>query len=288
MRRFFYQQIKVLKVGETLPVTDDIFHHWCKVLRANVGEQAIFFDGQGGEYTVTLTQVDKKSAEVQVENFDPINRALPYHVTIGLVMSRGERMDYAIQKMTEMGVTAIQLLTSERCEVRLKPDQIEKKLDHWQGVAIAACEQCGLNIVPLILSPLPLDNWVLQLTTNIDNLNSEQNFSKYTKQPMAQPTVLKLVLAVPHARKDGHDKSVYTTICEQFQTVSAPKFHLLIGAEGGLSAEEITQACEQGFLPWQIGERVLRTETAPVVALATLQTLALASQSKFFSSLAPL
>ena len=113
-----------------------------------MGEQALFFDGQGGEYTVTLTDITKKQALVTINDFNPINRALPFTVNIALVMSRGERMDYAIQKATELGVSSIQLLTSQHGEVRLKADQADKKLAHWQQVAVSACEQCGLNIVP--------------------------------------------------------------------------------------------------------------------------------------------
>lgn len=271
MRRFFYNQINVLKVGETLPVTEDIFHHWCKVLRATVGETAIFFDGQGGEYTVTLTDIGKKTAVVTVENFDPINRDLPYQVHIGLVMSRGERMDYAIQKATEMGVTAIHLLTSERCEVRLKPDQIAKKLEHWQGVAISACEQCGLNIVPQIILPMSLSDWVTgDFFTNVDltaKLSDNATTTAKTEQNW-----LKLVLAVP---EQSNDTTAWQRIAQTFdsQNMENIGFGLLIGCEGGLSADEIALAEQHNFLRWQIGERVLRTETAPVVALATLHAM---------------
>ena len=92
MRRFFYNEPNQLAAAKTLPVTADIFHHWCKVLRAQTGEQAVFFDGQGGEYTVTLTEIGKKTAMVQVNAFEAIDRRLPFEVDIGLVMSRGERM----------------------------------------------------------------------------------------------------------------------------------------------------------------------------------------------------
>ena len=93
MRRFFYNQPNWLQVGSTLPLTEEIFHHWCKVLRASIGEQALFFDGQGGEYTVTLTDITKKQALVTINDFNPINRDLPFTVSIAWVMSRGERMD---------------------------------------------------------------------------------------------------------------------------------------------------------------------------------------------------
>ena len=280
MRRFFYNQPNSLQVGSTLPLTEEIFHHWCKVLRASVGEQALFFDGQGGEYTATLTDITKKQALVTINDFNPINRALPFTVNIALVMSRGERMDYAIQKATELGVSSIQLLTSQHGEVRLKADQADKKLAHWQQIAVSACEQCGLNIVPNLLAPKAFSDWI--------------------DEPAGVPTssdVTKLILAVPPDDSgvltpcnqiegnniEHHDIEPITPytpyanplphITNQFRQCTLAQFWLLIGAEGGFSEQEITQAIERGFMPWQIGERVLRTETAPVVALSSLLTL---------------
>ena len=277
MRRFFYNQPNLLQVGSTVPLTEDIFHHWCKVLRASMGEQALFFDGQGGEYTVTLKDVTKKQALVTINDFNPINRALPFTVNIALVMSRGERMDYAIQKATELGVSSIQLLTSQHGEVRLKADQADKKLAHWQQVAVSACEQCGLNIVPNLLAPKAFSDW-------IDEPAGVHTSANVTKLILAVPPDDSGVVP-PCNQIEGNDIehndiepiTPYTNplpqITNQFRQCSLAQFWLLIGAEGGFSAQEITQAIERGFMPWQIGERVLRTETAPVVALSSLLTL---------------
>ena len=280
MRRFFYNQPNSLKVGSTVPLTEEIFHHWCKVLRASVGEQALFFDGQGGEYTVTLTDITKKQALVTINDFNPINRDLPFTVNIALVMSRGERMDYAIQKATELGVSSIQLLTSQHGEVRLKADQAAKKLAHWQQVAVSACEQCGLNIVPNLLAPKAFSDW-------IDEPAGVHTSANVTKLILAVPPD-DSGLVTPCNQIEGNDIqqngiepiTPYTPypnplphITNQFRQCSLAQFWLLIGAEGGFSAQEITQAIERGFMPWQIGERVLRTETAPVVALSSLLTL---------------
>ncbi|QGR74150.1 16S rRNA (uracil(1498)-N(3))-methyltransferase [Acinetobacter lwoffii] len=223
-----------LTVDVSLELTETVFHHWVKVLRAQVGESATLFNGQGGEYDVTLTEVDKKSATVSVNAFNPANRTPKFQALLGQVMSKGDRMDYAIQKAVELGVSEIQLLTSDRCEMRLKYDRDQKKLDHWQGIAIAACEQCGLNIVPKILAPISLEKW---LDTELPNT--------------------KLVLA---PNKDETDVLAEATL----------DLVLLIGPEGGLSEAEISTANQKGFLNWCIGERVLRTETAPVVALSIL------------------
>ena len=232
MPRFYIEA--ELAVDTQIELTETVFHHWCKVLRAQVGDQATLFNGQGGEYHVELTEVAKKSATVQVLTFNPANRTPAIRTLLGQVMSKGDRMDYVIQKAVELGVSEIQLLTSERCEMRLKYDRDQKKIDHWQGIAIAACEQCGMNIVPTIHAPVSLDKWLV-----------------------SELPATRLVLA---PNKEKIDVLAHAT----------PNIALLIGPEGGLSEAEITTANEHGFINWCIGERVLRTETAPVVALSIL------------------
>ncbi len=126
MPRFYIETD--LAVDTTVELTETVFHHWVKVLRAQVGEQATLFNGQGGEYEVRLTEVAKKSASVSVQSFHPDNRTPAFNALLGQVMSKGDRMDYAIQKAVELGVSKIQLLTSERCEMRLKYDRDQKSL----------------------------------------------------------------------------------------------------------------------------------------------------------------
>lgn len=232
MPRFYIETD--LTVDVNVQLTETVFHHWVKVLRAQVGEKAILFNGQGGEYDAELIEVSKKSATVKITAFNPDNRSPAFTALLGQVMSKGDRMDYAIQKAVELGVAEIQLLTSERCEMRLKYDRDQKKIDHWQGIAIAACEQCGLNIVPQIRAPQSLQDWLktdlpesrLVLAPNKENLNPLEDIDN--------------------------------------------NLVLLIGPEGGLSEQEIADANDFGFKNWCIGDRVLRTETAPVVALSIL------------------
>lgn len=235
MNRFFIAED--FEINQSYPLPDAVFHHWGRVLRANIGDQAIVFNGKNGEYLAELIAIDKKSAHINILSFNPIQRHLPTQVILGQVMSKGDRMDYAIQKATELGVHQIQLLTSERCEMRLKYDRDQKKIEHWQAVAISACEQCGLNIVPQILAPMPVQDWIHQV-------QAEQ----------------KLVLALSEGQV-------------QFQSPLPARIALLVGAEGGLSKAEIDAAVQAGFQKWTIGERVLRTETAPVAALAVLNYL---------------
>lgn len=232
MPRFYIETD--LAVNTMVELTETVFHHWVKVLRAKLGENATLFNGQGGEYYVTLSEINKKSAQVFVNGFNADNRTASKSTLLGQVMSKGDRMDYAIQKAVELGVAEIQLLTSERCEMRLKYDRDQKKIDHWQGIAIAACEQCGLNIVPKILAPLSLQEWLK------------------TDLPMTR-----LVLA---------PEKEQTNVLENSSTALA----LLIGPEGGLSEAEIEQANQFGFKNWCIGDRILRTETAPIVALTLI------------------
>lgn len=330
MRRFFYQQnthtLAQQTDGGAFELSDDIFHHWCRVLRARVGDEAQLFDGHGGEYQVTLTDISKTTAHAKIVAFNAIERTPKFRTMIGLVMSRGDRMDYAIQKATELGVTGIQLLSSHHGEVHLKPAQVDKKLQHWQQVALSAAEQCGLNRPPLLFAPMPITDWlsyqiggntasslrINQINPTVRNL-IENDFYQHLTQHIPD---VSLVLAVPSATQEAsaqvtgktisdkthenpHDSSkpksntqavlqaCLKLLCESTITQdssenklqkNAPYFHLLVGPEGGLSDDELSLALSSGYLPWQMGNRVLRTETAPVVALATLQALSSLSE----------
>lgn len=235
MNRFYIDT--ELQTGTTAALSEAVFHHWCRVLRAQIDDQAILFNGQGGEYQVHLVEINKKNAFVSVDVFHPQNHTPAFQVTLGQVMSKGDRMDYAIQKATELGVHAIQLLTSERCEMRLKYERDQKKIEHWQGIAIAACEQCGMNRIPQILAPLTVQDWVSQSQAD-----------------------LKLVMALSQEKI-------------QLPQPLPAQIAVLVGPEGGLSQSEIDFVNQQGFASWTIGDRVLRTETAPVVALSIFNSI---------------
>ena len=272
-----YPQLSTLPIGASVELTESIVHHWCRVLRANIGDKGILFDGFGGEYQVQLQTISKKHATATLLAHVDTDRNAAVLTKIGLVISRGERMDYAIQKSTELGVTAIQLLSSHHGEVNLKPAQVEKKLAQWQQVAIAACEQCGLNRPPLIIAPLSIDDWLLNVAASekanekemvVSPMVAELSKDAYY-QVLQQPADLRLQLSVPAAGQPLMPEAL-PVVLKQY----APYIELLIGPEGGLSADECAKAADVGFAPWQIGPRVLRTETAPVVALATLSALA--------------
>ncbi|WP_068824862.1 16S rRNA (uracil(1498)-N(3))-methyltransferase [Pseudomonas sp. BMS12] len=211
-------------------------HYIGRVLRHAVGDAVQLFDGSGQEYRGELIEVGKKN--VRVELHEQLNGQLEslLRVHLGQGLSRGERMDWAIQKATELGAAEITPIVSERCEVRLKDERADKRLAHWRQVAISACEQCGRSVLPVIHAPLALADWL--------------------KQSDAE---LKLVLHPVAAPLASHAKPATLAF--------------LIGPEGGLSDAEVEQAKGSGFHAARLGPRVLRTETAPVVALAVAQQL---------------
>ncbi|MEO6698260.1 MAG: 16S rRNA (uracil(1498)-N(3))-methyltransferase [Paraperlucidibaca sp.] len=238
MIRLYVPAEQTWTAGMTLSLPEATVHHWTRVLRARVADRAMLFDGQGHEATVELIEINKRSAVVSVLDVHAPAMESPLHTHLGLVMSKGDRLDYALQKAVELGVSEITLLTSERCELRLRgAEAVEKKCAHWQGVLISACEQSGRNTLPQLHGPMALSEWQ-------QAVRAEQ---KWLMAPS--------VTGGPSAG-------------EKPQTLA-----LLIGPEGGLSAAEIADAQVCDFQPWQLGPRVLRTETAPVAALAVLQWL---------------
>jgi len=199
------------------------------------GASVQLFDGSGREYRGELVEVGKKQVTVE------LNEALPglpepgLRIHLGQGLSRGERMDWAIQKATELGAVEITPIITERCEVRLKDERADKRLAHWRQIAVSACEQCGRSVIPTIHPPSPLQEW------------------------LAVEAELKLVLHPVAEPLSAHQRPATLAF--------------LIGPEGGLNNAEVEQARGAGFQPARLGPRVLRTETAPVVALSIAQQL---------------
>lgn len=233
-----------LNENSTLALPDSAFQHLCKVLRLKSDHPIRVFNGREfngkiGQFDATLCDVEKRSANIHVTNFEALDNESPILVTVGQTLSRGERMDYAIQKSVEAGVFAIQPLFSERCEVKLQDSRAEKRQQHWQQVAISAAEQCGRGVVPIVHPPIELSEWV-------SNCNE----------------MLTLTLH-HHSAKP----------IRQYEKPSNNQVALLIGPEGGLSEKEVQLSEKSGFNAITLGPRVLRTETAPVVALSVINTL---------------
>ena len=229
---------QVLALGAQITLEADAAHHLARVLRLPIGSPLILFNGDGNEYPAEIIALDKKNVVVVISNVLTEARESPLAIHLGVAISKGERMDWVIQKATELGVTEISPLQSERVEVRLHGEREEKKLAHWRAVAISACEQCARNRIPTINDVQPLFNW-------IENIQVDAKF----------------VL---------HHRSVAVLDAQN----AAPKsVALLIGPEGGLSELEINAAEQRGFQSLRLGPRVLRTETAPLAALSVLQFL---------------
>jgi 16S rRNA (uracil1498-N3)-methyltransferase len=210
--------------------------HIARALRMRVGDALLLFDGRGGEYPATISAIDKK--RVQAITGAHVQREVesPLAIHLGIAISRGERMDWVVQKATELGVASVRPLLSERTEVKLKGERQQKKLAHWQYIAISACEQSGRNRVPDVLPLIALDAWLPDIEAD-----------------------RKLVL---HHRAMG----------QQAARNTPASVALLIGPEGGLSDAEIGRAEQAGFASLRLGPRVLRTETAPLAAIAILQS----------------
>jgi len=222
--------------GVTLTLEPEPGHHVARVLRMGVGDALVLFDGGGGEYPAEITAIDNRRVEVKTGTYRPVECESPLHIHLGIAVSRGERMDHVVQKSTELGVHTITPLFTERTEVKLKGERAAKKLQHWRQVAIGACEQCGRNRVPAIAPLQPLVDWLGSTAADI-----------------------KFVL---HHRADADATPLRDT---------PASVALLVGPEGGLSEDEIAAAERAGFRSLRLGPRVLRTETAPLAAIAVLQ-----------------
>ncbi|MAL34089.1 MAG: 16S rRNA (uracil(1498)-N(3))-methyltransferase [Marinobacter sp.] len=227
-----------LAVGSQCQLDDNAANHVGRVLRMQAGQALLLFNGDGHDYHATITEAGKKHVLVAVTEAAENETESPLRVVLAQTLSKGDRMDYAVQKAVEMGVSEIVPLTTERCDVKLKGDREDKRLRHWQQVAISAAEQCGRARVPEIQPVMTVQQWLEH----------------------AQACDLRLVL---HHRTE-----------QSLNTLEKPSsIALMIGPEGGLTAEEIALAESRGFLPVALGPRVLRTETAPVAAIALCQWL---------------
>ncbi len=220
-----------------LELSENAANHVARVLRLREQAPLIIFNGEGGEYLAHLSAVEKRRVTVTLEAFVDRDVESPLRLTLAQGISRGERMDYTLQKAIELGISKIVPLVTEHCVVDLKGERLEKRMEHWRGVIIGACEQCGRNRLPDLAPMMTLNEWLTKACEGTG-------------------------LLLDH-RSDG---SINTLD-------AASAFTLLIGPEGGLSPEEQQHALSSGYQGIHLGPRVLRTETAALVALSALQTL---------------
>ena len=241
MRRSRIFTDKALAESATVELDARNNHYLMHVLRVKQGQALQLFNGSGREFNAHVDALTRKSVRVLIT--EEVNSTVvesPLHTTLGIAISKGDRMDWVIQKATELGVNVIQPLVTERVDVKLNAERREKKFVHWQATLTSACEQSGRCVLPSLQPLKSIDEW-------LPNDNSD----------------CKLIL---RAKADSFEqvKSDFTSTPQSASVI--------IGPEGGLSPEEITAAVAQGYHPVGFGSRVLRTETAPIVALSILQT----------------
>ena len=237
-----------LALGAIVSLPESATIHAARVLRMTVGDQAILFNGDGHDYTCELTLVKKNEVLAKVNASNPINNESPLNITLLQGISSGDRMDYTIQKAVELGVNHIQPVATERSVVKLNQERAAKRLAHWQNVVHSACEQSGRAVVPQIAEPKSLSHWLAE--------NPHQNQCRILLNPIGAKRLAEL-------EKPIHDTSHETN----------HEIQLLIGAEGGLSLNEIEAASTNAFQSIILGPRILRTETAALAAMASIHTV---------------
>jgi 16S rRNA (uracil1498-N3)-methyltransferase len=226
-----------LSVGQRLVLTANAGNHITRVLRLRVGATLTLFDGRGGEYTGSINEIRRDVVLVSVLEHRQLERESPFQLTLAQGISRGERMDWVVQKATELGVARIAPIFTERSVVNLDEKQAAKKVQHWRSIAIAACEQSGRNHVPEIAAPVAIYDFLQRRASGGAAL-------------LLSPVATLRIADV---------------------TAVSGEATILIGPEGGLTDVEQEAASTANFTPVRLGPRVLRTETAAVCALTLLQ-----------------
>ncbi|WP_353155595.1 16S rRNA (uracil(1498)-N(3))-methyltransferase [Herminiimonas fonticola] len=237
MPRFYCPQALVIGAVVTLP--EHVAHH-IQVIRLSVGDTITLFNGEGGEYTATISTVEKKRVTAEIKIFEPREVELPYAITLAQALPEASKMDWIIEKAVELGVHAVQPLASQRCVVRLSAERATKKMQHWQGIVIAASEQSGRNRLTTLAEPADFNQWATQ-----QDLHVRIMLSPRAEQPLSD-----------WARHHPP------------QSVA-----LMIGPEGGFTDKEENLAIANGALMLSMGPRVLRTETAGLSAVAALNAV---------------
>lgn len=234
--RFYYPQSLA---GQTLVELDEAAaHHAAKVLRLTLGDGIVLFDGNGGEYAARIAGVSKHAVSAAIERHLAVEREASTQVCVAQAVSTGERMDFTLEKCTELGAASFQPVIAQRSVVRLSEERAQRRREHWQRVVISACEQCGRNRVPPVAPVTDLHEW------------------------LTAPSAATRVVLAPEAKQ---------RLGEAVQ--AAANIELLVGPEGGFTDDELAAAMRAGYTAVSLGPRVLRTETAAAAALAALHAL---------------
>jgi 16S rRNA (uracil1498-N3)-methyltransferase len=237
-----------LASGLSLPLPPGTARH-VQVLRMQPGQELTLFDGSGGEYQATIERMGRSDVQVLVGVHHAIEREAAREVHLALGVPANERMDWLVEKATELGAMSIQPLLAERSVLKLSGERAEKKRAHWEAIAIAACEQCGRNRVPVVHEALPLAQWL-------------------AARPVFAGRSLVLSLQVGTQPLLQAANAPAASDAEAAAASRPQPVYLLSGPEGGLAPAEEAAALARGFTATHLGPRVLRAETAPLAALA--------------------
>jgi 16S rRNA (uracil1498-N3)-methyltransferase len=229
-----------LTAGATVTLPEQGGEHVARVLRLDSGHPVVLFNGDGREFDAELATLARRHVTARVIGMRDVNRESPLRMTLAQAVARGEKMDFVLQKATELGAAAIVPLITERTEVRLDEDRAERRLAHWRGVVASACEQCGRTQLPIVFEPQKLAHWAANLAADAGE---------------------RLVL-LPGAEVRARDLPTPLRAAV-----------LVVGPEGGLSDTDLATLRAAGFRGLQLGPRILRTETAGPAALAALNAL---------------
>jgi 16S rRNA (uracil1498-N3)-methyltransferase len=231
---------ETLRPGLDVLLPEQAGEHVARVLRLERGHPLILFNGDGREYDATLASLAKRAVSAEITSVREVDREAPLQLTLAQGVARGEKMDWILQKATELGVARIVPLVTERTEVKLDEERAERRRAHWRSVIAGACEQCGRNRLPAIEPPQRLDRWLASL---------------------ADTSALRLALL-----PEGN------VTLRQLPQVENGAI-LAVGPEGGFSEHDTALFAQAEFRGLRLGPRILRTETAGVAALAALQAL---------------
>lgn len=227
---------QTLTENTVIDLDDSAANHVGKVLRMQAGRELVLFNGQGPyHFNATIEYSDRKRVSVQIQDKINTSNESPLAIHVGQALSKGDKMEFVIQKAVELGVSEITPLWTEHCDVKLNAERMEKKLKQWQGIIISACEQCGRDVLPVLNPVVKFQDWIGNVTAD----------EKWVLDP----------------RGNADQSAPESVSCAV----------IAIGPEGGLSQDEIQQACDHGFKAKLIGPRVLRTETAALTAVTLLQ-----------------
>lgn len=240
-----FYQADTLKVNHSLELSPENFRHAIQVMRLKLSSRLILFNGEKGEYLAELSEINKKSASVNIITFDPINRESPLTSKLVLALIKPDKFDFALQKAVELGISSIQPIKTDRSVINIKASRLDKKTKHWEGVIHSACEQSGRTKIPELLSLISLQEY----------LQTDTFSTRMVMLPTAKQSLKQFISNHQHTEQNQNCQSI----------------DLLIGPEGGYTHHEEELLAEKKISAITFGSRILRAETAVIAGLTALQ-----------------